>query len=68
MNTPDIVCHHPDLAPLLKDPLDAARVEARELCRLMGDAGLYAPIGSRDLRAACLAREAIASASPLRMR
>lgn len=44
---------------------DDARAEARELLRLMGDAGLYAPIGSRDLRGACLAREAIASASPL---
>ena len=44
---------------------DAARTEARELLALMGEAGLYAPIGDRDLRASCLAREAIASASPL---
>ncbi|MDG2282163.1 MAG: acyl-CoA dehydrogenase family protein [Longimicrobiales bacterium] len=42
-----------------------ARSDARELVRLMGEAGLYAPIGNWDLRGACLAREAIASASPL---
>jgi alkylation response protein AidB-like acyl-CoA dehydrogenase len=44
---------------------DAGRVEARELARIMGSAGLFAPIGDGDLRAACLAREAIAFASPL---
>jgi acyl-CoA dehydrogenase len=44
---------------------DDARSDARVLLRLMGEAGLYAPIGNRDLRGACLAREAIASASPL---
>ncbi len=44
---------------------EAARVEARELLGLMGRAGLYAPIARQDLRASCLAREAIASASPL---
>lgn len=27
MNAPEIVCHHPDLVPLLQDPLDAVRVE-----------------------------------------
>ncbi len=43
----------------------AGRVEARELLSLMGTAGLYAPIGTRDLRACCLAREAVAAASPL---
>jgi len=43
----------------------AARREARALLELMGDAGLFAPIGSRDLRACCLAREAVAAASPL---
>lgn len=42
-----------------------ARVEARELLALMGQEGVFAPIGSLDLRACCLAREAIASASPL---
>ena len=40
-------------------------MEARELLGLMGKAGLYAPIGDRDLRGACLTRETIASASPL---
>jgi acyl-CoA dehydrogenase len=44
---------------------DAARVEARELLTLMGSEGLYAPIGALDLRAACLARELVAAASPL---
>ncbi|MGB1657956.1 MAG: acyl-CoA dehydrogenase family protein [Longimicrobiales bacterium] len=47
------------------DTDDAARTDARELLGLMGEAGLYAPIGDRDLRGSCLAREAIASASPL---
>ena len=44
---------------------DEARVEARELLRIMGEEGLYAPIGRRDLRAGCLARELVAAASPL---
>jgi acyl-CoA dehydrogenase len=44
---------------------DAAREEARSLLELMGEAGAFAPIGDRDLRACCLAREAIAAASPL---
>ena len=44
---------------------EAGRMEARELLGLMGKAGLYAPIGNRDLRGACLTRETIASASPL---
>jgi len=43
----------------------AARVEARELLRLQGAAGLFRPIGERDLRACCLARESVAAASPL---
>jgi len=42
-----------------------ARLEARELLRLMGAAGWFAPIGEQDLRAVCLSREAIAAASPL---
>lgn len=42
-----------------------ARDEARTLLRVMGDAGLYAPIGTRDLRALCLVREQVAMASPL---
>jgi acyl-CoA dehydrogenase len=44
---------------------DEARRRARELLQLMGDAGLYAPIGTSDLRALCLAREQVAMASPL---
>lgn len=49
------------------EPVDdaAARVEARILVGEMGAAGLYAPIGERDLRGCCLAREAVAAASPL---
>jgi acyl-CoA dehydrogenase len=43
----------------------SARLEARELLRLMSEAGLYEPIRVRDLRACCLARELIAAASPL---
>jgi len=41
------------------------RVEARVLLTLMGEEGVFAPIGTRDLRACCLAREAIAARSPL---
>ena len=44
---------------------DAGRVEARALLASMGEAGLFAPIGAADLRACCLAREAIGAASPL---
>jgi acyl-CoA dehydrogenase len=44
---------------------EQARGEARTLLRVMGDAGLYAAIGSRDLRALCLTREQVAMASPL---
>ena len=42
-----------------------ARMEARDLLAEMGDAGLFAPIGDRDLRACCMAREGVAAASPL---
>jgi alkylation response protein AidB-like acyl-CoA dehydrogenase len=44
---------------------DAARREARALLGRMGEAGVFAPIGARDWRACCLAREALAAASPL---
>lgn len=44
---------------------DDARRDARALLRVMGDAGLYASIGTSDLRALCLAREQVAMASPL---
>jgi len=49
------------------EPADdtAARIEARALLRVMGEAGLYEPIGATDLRGCCLAREAVAAASPL---
>ena len=44
---------------------DAGRKEARTLLKIMGEEGALVPIGTRDLRACCLAREAIAAASPL---
>ena len=44
---------------------EAARTEARTLLGLMGEAGLFDPIGRRDLRACCVTREAVAAASPL---
>lgn len=44
---------------------DEARREARELLERMGGEGLFAPIGTRDLRACCLAREHVAAGSPL---
>ena len=44
---------------------DDARREARELLRVMGDAGWFGAIGTGDLRALCLAREKVAAASPL---
>jgi acyl-CoA dehydrogenase len=43
----------------------AARQEARDLLGVLGGEGVLAPIGTRDLRACCLAREAVAAASPL---
>ena len=49
------------------EPADdaAARREARDLLQRIGDAGFYAPIERQDWRACCLAREALAAASPL---
>ena len=44
---------------------EEGRLEARVLLELMGAEGVFSPIGSRDLRACCLAREVIAAASPL---
>ena len=44
---------------------DDARREARDLLATMGEEGLFTPIGRRDLRACCLAREIVAAASPL---
>lgn len=44
---------------------DAARIQARELLRLMGDLGWYRHVSSEDLRAICLIREALGAASPL---
>jgi len=54
------------LAPRAEPADDAAgRIEARELLRAMGEEGALDPIGTRDLRACCIAREAIGHASPL---
>jgi acyl-CoA dehydrogenase len=49
------------------EPADdgAARSEARALALAMGEAGLFAPIADGDLRASCLAREAVSWGSPL---
>jgi len=44
---------------------DAARVEARALLRILGAAGLFAPLGDMDYRGAALTRESLAAASPL---
>jgi acyl-CoA dehydrogenase len=43
----------------------AARREARELVRVLARSGLYGAIEAPDLRMLCLAREALAAASPL---
>lgn len=42
-----------------------ARAEARALLKLMGEAGLFEPIQSRDYRGCCLLREELAFHSPL---
>lgn len=42
-----------------------ARAEARSLLRLMGAAGLFEPIKTRDYRGCCLLREELAYHSPL---
>lgn len=49
------------------EPADdaAARREARELLAALGAAGALGAIGAMDWRACCLAREALAAASPL---
>lgn len=44
---------------------DDARTEARALLAAMGAAGWFEPIRAGDWRACCLAREALAAASPL---
>ncbi|OLD32942.1 MAG: hypothetical protein AUI19_05020 [Myxococcales bacterium 13_1_40CM_2_68_15] len=55
-----------EIAPLPEPADDAgARTQARDLVLRLGRAGWFAPIGNLDLRAACLVREALASASPL---
>ena len=43
----------------------AARIEARALLALLGGGGWLEPIRRQDWRACCLAREALAAASPL---
>lgn len=54
------------LAPL-PEPFDdaACRVQAREIMAALGQARGFDPIIDQDLRACCLAREALAAASPL---
>jgi acyl-CoA dehydrogenase len=55
-----------DLAGRVEPRTDEeGRIEARALLALMGAEGVFAPIGTRDLRACCLTREVIAAASPL---
>ena len=44
---------------------DAARAQASEILKLLGEGGWLEPIGRMDLRACALAREALAHASPL---
>lgn len=44
---------------------DEARVQAGSLLERMGREGVFAPIGERDLRGCCIAREIIAAESPL---
>jgi alkylation response protein AidB-like acyl-CoA dehydrogenase len=55
-----------ELAPRPEPADDAAgRVEARALLAALGSAGWFEPIRAQDWRACCLAREALAAASPL---
>ena len=55
-----------ELAPRPEPADDAtARREARALLGKLGDGGWFAPIQARDWRSCCLAREALAGASPL---
>jgi acyl-CoA dehydrogenase len=54
------------LRPRPEPDSDAAcRIEARQLAHELGDAGWLEPIRRQDWRACCLAREALAAASPL---
>jgi acyl-CoA dehydrogenase len=55
-----------DVAPR-PEPADdlAARREARELLRLLGEGGWLGPIAAQDFRACCLVREALGASSPL---
>ena len=54
------------LAPLPEPANDGeARLEARRLLGALGDAGCLVPIRTGDWRGCCLAREALAAASPL---
>jgi acyl-CoA dehydrogenase len=55
-----------DLAPLPAPADDAAaRIAARDLLGRLGADGWLDPIGAQDWRGCCVAREALASASPL---
>ena len=51
----------------LPEPADdgAARIQARELLKLMGDLGWYRHVSAEDLRAICLVREVLGAACPL---
>ena len=54
------------LLPLAEpDGDDAARSQAREIVRVLGRAGILAPIHGGDLRTLVMTREAVAYASPL---
>lgn len=55
-----------ELAPL-PPPADdaAARLAAREVLATLGASGWFEPIGARDWRGCCLAREALGAVSPL---
>ena len=55
-----------EIAPLPEPPDDdAARAQARDLLRRIGQAGWYAPIADQRLRDCCLIRETLAATSPL---
>jgi len=63
----DRVARGGDALASLPPPADdaAARVAARDLLHRLGAEGWLEPIGAQDWRACCLAREALAAASPL---
>jgi acyl-CoA dehydrogenase len=55
-----------EIAPLPAPPDDdAARTQARQVARILGDAALLTPIDPLDLRACCVVRELLGATSPL---